>query len=709
MNHTGKLFVTLAAVAGLFTATSFATSSNIGSGKEVGPRPTERHAKISKTITQLFERNHYQQKKIDDRLSAAIFDRYLEALDGNKRYLLASDVKAMEKYRYKMDDYVYQGNMYPIFEMFHVYRERAQYRMAYALDLLETEPDFTVDESYRFDRDEVDWAANEKELDEIWRKSVKSDALSLVLADKEWAEAKEVLQKRYRRVMKRFDQVNADDIFETFVNAYADTLDPHSSYFSPRNSEEYRIQMSLSYDGIGASLQLEDDYVKVMGIIPGGPAAISETLQPNDRITAVGQQGEEELVDVVGWRLDDVVQLIRGKRGTEVRLQLLRAGSLPGAEEEVISLTRNQVKLEEKAAKSETVVVPREGEELSVGVIKVPSFYRDYDAYARGEKDFRSTTADVAKLIKEFEANGGIDGLIIDLRGNGGGHLREATELTGLFIEKGPIVQLRNTRRSIEKLDDEDPRVAYHGPVAVLVDRFSASASEIFAAAIQDYGRGIVIGQRTYGKGTVQNLYNLDRRGFGRWLGTDENNEGFGQLTLTIGKYYRVSGESTQHRGVTPDIHLPSLINDEDIGESTEATALPWDEILKTDYPTITSLDGTIETLSKSHDERIAVDPDFKYWMGRVEAQDEQRNRTEISLNMETRKKERQELRQAQLDRENRRRVAQGLEPIETLEEFADIETPDILLNEAAAVVADWVKLQPRMSHAIPKKTVPQS
>ena len=701
MNNTGKISIVLVVAACLLTFATLATGNNIG--KEISTRPTERHARISKMITQLFERNHYQQKKINDELSSEIFDRYLEALDSNKRYLLEEDVLAFEKYRYKLDDYVRQGNMYPVFEMFDVYKARAQYRVAYALDVLDKEPDFEIDEEYEFDRSESPWAKTDAELDEIWRKSVKSDALSLMLADREWSETQEVLEKRYRRVLKRFDQINSDDIFETFVNAYADTLDPHSSYFSPRNSEEYRIQMSLSYEGIGASLALEDDYVKVLAIIPGGPAAAAETIKPNDRITAVGQDGVEELVDVVGWRLDDVVQLIRGKRGTSVRLQLLRAGALPGDEEEIVTLTRDKVKLEEQAAKSEIIKVPQDGEEVSIGVIEVPTFYRDYDAYARGEKDFRSTTADVAKLITELESQG-VEGLIVDLRGNGGGHLREAIELTGLFIERGPVVQLRDTRQTVQKLDDEDPRVAYHGPVAVLVNRFSASASEIFAAAIQDYGRGIVIGQRTYGKGTVQNLYNLDRRGLSRWLGGDESGEGFGQLTLTMGKYYRVSGESTQHRGVVPDISLPSSIDDDDVGESTQETALPWDEIAGTDFPTISALGGTIELLTKTHEDRVAEDPDFRYLVGRVEAQDAQREKTSVSLNIEARRQEREELRQAQLDRENKRRVAQGLDPIENMEEFEASERPDIQLNEAASVVADWVKLQPRMSHAVRAK-----
>ena len=328
----------------------------------------------------------------------------------------------------------------------------------------------------------------------------------------DWTETQEILRKRYLRFLKRMDQIKSDDVFETFMNAFAHTLDPHSSYLSPRNSEEYRIQMSLSYFGIGASLQIDDDYVMVINIIPGGPAAIDGKLQPKDRITGVAQGQQGDLIDVIGWRLDDVVQLIRGPADTVVRLQIMPAGALPGAPEKIISLTRNQVKLEEQAAKSETITVPREGRDWSIGVIKVPSFYRDYRALSNGDKDYTSTTKDVKRLIKELEDEG-IDGLIIDLRNNGGGHLTEATALSGLFIDNGPVVQLRNSNGRISRLDDPDPvpRVSYNGPIAVLVNRYSASASEIFAAAIQDYARGVIIGQQTFGKGTVQNLYSLDQ------------------------------------------------------------------------------------------------------------------------------------------------------------------------------------------------------
>ena len=527
--------------------------------------------KIGQLVTEFVQKSHYRHAAVDDDLSSQVLDRYIEALDNNRMYLLASDIEAFEQYRYLLDDMVRSEPLNPVFEMFDVYRTRVRERLEYARSQLESEPDFAVDETYLFDREDVAWAASKADLDELWRKRVKNDALSLALAEKEWPDIQEVLEKRYASFAKRMDQIKSDDVFETFMNAFAHTLDPHSSYLSPRNSEEYRIQMSLSYFGIGASLQTEDDYVMVSNIIPGGPAAIDGSLQPKDKITAVAQGADGELVDVIGWRLDDVVQLIRGPAETVVRLQIISAGSLPGAEEKILTLTRNQVKLEEQAAKSEIVTIPRDGRDWSIGVIDVPSFYRDYRALSNGDKDYTSTTKDVKRLIGELEEQG-IDGLIIDLRNNGGGHLTEATALSGLFIDNGPVVQLRNSNGRISRLDDPDPvpRVAYTGPMAVLVNRYSASASEIFAAAIQDYARGVIIGQQTFGKGTVQNLYSLDQ------YVRRPDDEGLGQLTLTIGKYYRVTGESTQHRGVDPDISLPSPIDATVVGESVRDSALPW-------------------------------------------------------------------------------------------------------------------------------------
>lgn len=690
--------IATALLAALTAASVAATTSDV-TAQQLSPEP--RHEKIGQLVREFVQRSHYSHASVDDELSATVLDNYIEALDGNRMYFLESDIEAFSKYRYKLDDMVGDASLEPVFEMFDVYRTRARERMSYALKLLEIEPDFSVEEDYAFDRSEEPWASSLDELDEIWRRRVKHDALNLILADKEWGGddgVQDVLHKRYTRFLKRLDQVKNDDVFETFMNAFAHTLDPHSSYLSPRNSEEYRIQMSLSYFGIGASLQVDEDYVTVVNIIPGGPAAIDGKLKPKDRITAVAQGEDGELVDVIGWRLDDVVQLIRGPKDTVVRLQILPSGALPGAAEKVLSLTRNQVKLEEQAAKSEIVTVPREGREWKIGIIEVPSFYRDYRALSNGDKDYTSTTKDVKRLISELEEQG-IDGLVIDLRNNGGGHLTEATALSGLFIDNGPVVQLRNSNGRISRLDDPDPvpRVAYDGPLAVLVNRYSASASEIFAAAIQDYARGVIIGQQTFGKGTVQNLYSLDQ-----YVRRAED-EGLGQLTLTIGKYYRVTGESTQHRGVRPDIELPSHIDATLVGESVRDTALPWDTIRTTKFKAGQPLDQTIASLTNNYLTRIKADPDFQYLLEGIEDVEIARSRKSVSLNLEERKRERELETQRRLERENARRAAIGLEPLASLEEVDDSDPPDVQLDQAAAIVTDLAEL--RQVDAPPEQT----
>lgn len=651
--------------------------------------PLPRHEKIGQLVTEFVQKSHYRHATVDDELSSQVLDRYIETLDSNRLYLLESDVKAFEKFRYEIDDMVRSEPMTPVFNMFDVYRTRARDRLNYALQLLETEPDYTVDEEYEFDRENAPWAKSTAELNEIWRKRVKNDALSLSMADKEWPEVQETLHKRYSRFLKRMDQIKNDDVFESFMNAFAHALDPHSSYLSPRNSEEYRIQMSLSYFGIGASLQVDDDYVMVSNIIPGGPASVDGSLQPKDRITAVGEGTEGELVDVIGWRLDDVVQLIRGPENTVVRLQILPAGALPGSPETVLNLTRDQVKLEEQAAKSDIVTVPRDGRDWVIGVVEVPSFYRDYRALSNGDKDYTSTTKDVKRLIGELEEKG-IDGLVIDLRNNGGGHLTEATALSGLFIDNGPVVQLRNSNGRISRLDDPDPvpRVAYNGPLAVLVNRYSASASEIFAAAIQDYARGLIIGQQTFGKGTVQNLYSLDQ------YVRRQDDEGLGQLTLTIGKYYRVTGESTQHRGVSPDIALPSPIDASQVGESVRKTALPWDTIRTTKFRAGEPLNEAISSLTANYIMRSKNDPDYQYFTSGIEEVEKARARKSVSLNINDRLQEREQDRSGSLERENIRRAALGLEAIETVEELEKLEGPDVQLNQAANIVTDLAEMR---------------
>ena len=462
-------------------------------------------------------------------------------------------------------------------------------------------------------------------------------------------------KKRYEHVAKRMDQSKPDDVFEAFMNAFVLSLDPHSNYFSARNSEEYNIQMSLSYEGIGASLQLTDDYVTVIDVIAGGPAAVSGKLSANDRITAVGEGKSGELTDVIGWRLDDVVQKIRGPGGTLVRLQLLPAGAAPGSAQKVVEFTRNRISLEAQASHKAMRTVQRNGRDVKVGIITVPSFYQDYDASRAGAKDFRSTTRDVQRLIGELRKDGA-EVLIMDLRANGGGYLPEAESLTGLFIDRGPVVQLRDTTGRIEVDDDPDPAIFYNGPLIVLVDRFSASASEIFAGAIQDYGRGLIVGQQTYGKGTVQNAHPLNYTIFGR-------KPELGQLNVTIGKYYRITGESTQDRGVTPDIALPSLIDANEVGESTRDRALPWDHIEPAAFKVEGDLKPITATLREAARGAHRGQRGLRYLREDIAALDAMRSQKTLSLNLKTREAERKRQESERLARENAWRAAHGEPP----------------------------------------------
>ena len=662
------------------TSSSAAPETIAGSG---GPlQPNERHRRVARIVGDSIERYHYRQAVFDEKLSSQVFDHYLEALDPNRGYFLASDVAELERFRFHLHEVVRSGDVTPGFVIFDRFQQRNREALRHALALLDTEPDFKLAESFDFDRSHAPWLADGAARDEVWRQRVKNDTLSLMLAGKSWTEARDVLRKRYERVLKRIDQVSADDVFENFMNAFAHVFDPHSNYLSPRSSEEYNIAMKLSYVGIGASLQLVDDHVTVMNVIPGGPAAVSGQIKTNDRITAVGQGKTGELLDVVGWRLDDVVQLIRGPAGSVVRLSILAAGATPGAKEAQLAFVRNKVTLEAQAAQKKVVRTVKRGEqELKVGVIDVPSFYQDYDARVSGDKDYRSTTRDVARLIGQLKKEK-IDGLVLDLRGNGGGHLSEATGLVGLFIRKGPVVQLRDMGGRIEVLDDPEPAEIWDGPLVVLVDRSSASASEIFAAAIQDYGRGLVVGQQTYGKGTVQNLYPLDRWSLGP-------NAGFGQLTVTIGKYYRVTGESVQNRGVMPEVSLPSLISPTEVGESTRDSALPWDRIRSVQFDSDHGLAAALAVIARNHEGRMRSDPDLQALAGDLQAFEKLRSEKKLSLNLASRKAEREHAEAERLARINARRAAHGQPALKTLEELNADGEPDANLDEAAQIVAD--------------------
>lgn len=646
---------------------------------------SQRHPQISRTVTELIERWHYSHQQLDNSVSSAILDEYLDILDSNRVYFLASDIASFGRYRYELDNRARDGALDPAFEIFNRFRDRVTERLSYALTLLETEPDFTIDEDYRWDRTELGWPNTDAEMQEIWRLRVKNDALTLVMADEPWAEAAETLRVRYERIHRDISDLDDDDAFEYFMNAVARTMDPHSSYLSAQDSEEYRIDMSNTYEGIGARLREELDFVTVEEVITGGPAHLDGKLQAEDRITAVAE-GEGEFVDVIGMRLDDVVRRIRGPGGSVIRLQVLPRGAEPGSPQTIITLTRDKVKLEEEAAKSELrEVTLDDGTSFKIGVINVPKFYQDFAARTSGEVDYTSTSRDVTALLLELEAQG-VDGVVMDLRQNGGGHLSEAIELSGLFIDSGPVVQVRETTGQLEEHEDPSNGAVYDGPLAVLVDRYSASASEIFAAAIQDYKRGVIIGQQTFGKGTVQNLFDLDRS-----IRSDE--AGNGQLTLTIGKYYRVTGDSTQNRGVFPDIELPSAIPTEAVGENTRPTALPWDRIASARFRPETSLDAEINELNASHLSRSVSDANYNFLVEDATARTRGWNENTVSLNIETRRAEQQQEEQDALARENERRTALGLPILSTIDELQDVEEPvsaaGILLDEATRTVAE--------------------
>jgi carboxyl-terminal processing protease len=648
--------------------------------------PTDTQRATARKVGRILEEAHYSRASLDEHMSDVVYHRYLEFLDGQRSYFLASDIDEFSAFHLQFGDMIRTGNIDPAYVIFARFQQRNRERIQQAIALLKTEPDFNLNETFEFDRTHASWPTDLATLDEVWRKRVKNDALSLMLTGKQWPEAAEVLRKRYERVLKRVDQVTSEDVFEGLMNSYARAFDPHSSYFSPRSSEEYRIQMSLNYEGIGASLQIVDDYVTIMNVLEGGPAAVAGTLTINDRITGVGQGHDAAFTDVIGWRLDDVVQLIRGKAGTTVRLQVLPAGAAPGSTEKVLEFVRNKVTLEAQAAHKEVKTVARNGRTLKIGVITVPGFYQDIAAQSAGDENYRSTTHDVLKLVRELKSEN-VDGLVLDLRGDGGGYLPEATALTGLFINHGPVVQLRDTAGRLEVLDDPEPAPAYDGPLAVLVDRLSASASEIFAGAIQDYHRGVILGQTTFGKGTVQNLVPLDSR----WATKPAS----GQLTVTIGKFYRVTGESTQHRGVEPDVPLASPVDTKEVGESALESALPWDRIAGVPFKTSAGSTAApaVAALATEEGQRAQRDPDYRWLLSDIAAIDSVRGQHSLSLNLKTRREERSRIDADRLTRENSRRAAKNLAPLKSVEELDKTkdEASDVVLDQATQVMGDMV------------------
>ena len=642
-------------------------------------------------ITTMLSRYHYKHVTLDDSLSSLMFDKYLESLDNSRVYFYSSDIAKLEKERYSFDDYLLAGNIQPFFDIFNLYEKRTLERMEYVDTILAKKFDFTKNDSLEIDRDSSNWPASTKEMDELWTERIKNDALNLSLSGKKNDEIVSNLTKRYDNYSHALSQYNSEDVFQLAMDAYTTSVDPHTDYFSPITSENFKIDMSLSLEGIGARLMTEDGYTKVVEIIPGGPAFKSKKLNADDRIIAVAQGVDGEFVDVVGWRITDVVQLIRGPKESTVRLQILRATDGPTAKPVEISLVRDKVKLEEQAAKSKILEIDNNGIPYRVGVITIPKFYTDFEGTQSGDSDSKSTVTDVKKLLEDLKQKN-VDGVVIDLRNNGGGALSEAIDVTGLFIDKGPVVQVKNDQGNIEVGSDLDPGIVYSGPLAVLVNRFSASASEIFAAAIQDYGRGVIVGEQTYGKGTVQNLIDLNK------ISRNSSNK-FGQLKLTIAKYYRINGGSTQRLGVTPDITFPSYIDPNDFGESSEISALPWDKINPTNYKMFNNLNDIIPKLQSFSENRRNNDPEFQYLKEDIRDYKNSKKQKYISLNEEVRKQKKDEEDEKEFQRENERRKRKGLKLLEKGEvpEKSD-EDNDIFLTETATIVTDMIKLSSELT-----------
>lgn len=621
--------------------------------------PLPIHTDTTLNIVEALSSRHYVSATLDDELSSRIFDAYIKDLDPSRSYLLQSDIDQFEIYRYQMDDTLQRGNIDPAFQIFNRYHERIINRLAKIVETLKLgldQFDFSIDESLVLDHSDEAWASKETELDELWRKRLKNSVLNLKLTDKEDDKILELLLKRYENRLSRSKQTNSEDVYQLYMNAFTSTYDPHTQYFSPRTSENFNINMSLSLEGIGAVLQREDEFTKVVSLVPAGPADKSKLLYPDDKIIAVGQGIKGEMVDVVGWRLDEVVQLVRGKKNSVVRLEIIPKDTKDHSSH-IIKITRNTVKLEEQSAKSKIIEIEQFGHVHKIGVIDIPTFYIDFKALQHKDKNYKSTTRDVRDLLRELK-QAEVDGIIIDLRDNGGGSLREANFLTGLFINRGPTVQIQNKRKLVDILKDDDPRTAYDGPLAILVNRLSASASEIFAGAIQDYQRGLVIGSQTFGKGTVQSLIPLNR----------------GQLKLTQAKFYRISGESTQHQGIKPDIEFPARYDSETIGESTLDQPLPWDQIKPTKYQLKSDLGQMIPELRSLHEQRIRDDPEFIFMRDALQYRKELNNENEITLNRAARIQRKEAMDTFWVSLENKKRIAKGLQPISSLDELDDNE-----------------------------------
>ena len=647
----------------------------------------------------------YRPRALDDALSREILTEYLKTLDPGKVFLTAQDVAGFDKYATTLDDAIKTGQVDPAWAIFALYRQRVDERISYARKLLKGDFDFSKDERYSYDRKDAPWA-DSAAIEALWRQSVKNDWLRLRLAGKPADEIRKTLDKRYANLLTSVQQLKGDEVFQSFMNAYTGSIDPHTDYMNPRSAENFNMQMSNSLEGIGAVLFRQDDVVVVREMVPGGPAARSGKLKPGDRVVGVGQGVSGEMKDVIGWRIDDVVQLIRGAANTQVRLDVVPAEAPLDSKPQLVTITRAKVRLEDARAKAETIVVPTAGNQPArrIGVIKLPGFYQDFEARRRGDKTYASATRDVAKMLADFRAQK-VDGVVLDLRGNGGGSLSEAVELTGLFIDKGPVVQVRESGGKVSVQYDQDAGVAWDGPLAVLVNRGSASASEIVAGAIKDYGRGLIIGETTFGKGTVQTMVDLDR-----WPANEKPR--FGEVKLTVAQFFRPDGSSTQNKGVEPDVAFPASVDASEFGESTYPNALPWTRIAAAAHVRYGNFTPLLPQLDALHAARAAKDVEYQWWVEDVRKYREETAKKSISLNEAERRAERDKFdAQSKQRAELRKQLGINQDPLlaartddgltadernvadSVAREEAAKKQTDPLLRESAAILGDTIGL----------------
>jgi carboxyl-terminal processing protease len=677
-------------------------------------KPDEQQSLVCKEIVALIENYNYKKITLNDSISSVVLDKYIKALDPYRSYFLASDIKEFEQFRNSLDDSFRLGDLSAPFYIFNVYSKRYNETLDYAIAHIKDKYDFNQNDTYVFDREKMPWVASTSALNDIWKKRVKYELINLDIAGSTAAKNVETLTKRYQNLKSQSAKLNNQDVFQIIMDAFTETIDPHTNYFNPDNAEKFNEDMARSFEGIGARLRMENDVLKIDEIIAGGPAFKSKLLNAGDRIVAVAQ-ATGDFEDITGWRIESAVAKIKGPKGTKVRLKIIPVGHDMSAKPVTIELVREKIVMEDQSAQKSVKTIQSDGKAYKIGIITVPGFYADFRAANAGDPNYKSTTRDVKLLIDTLKNKDKVDAIVMDLRANGGGSLVEAINLTGLFIDKGPVVQVKDLKGDIDVQEDERPGAAWEGPFGVMVDRLSASASEIFAGAIQDYGRGIIIGTQTYGKGTVQQSIDLNKlvnpsilQRLASLVQADKMNKTsvisakgktetapqLGQINLTMAKFYRVNGSSTQHKGVMPDIVLPSFYPIDKIGEDTEPSALPWDEVQKSNFIPVADLTAIRPELIKRHNERMEKSLDYKGLVQDITDMQKREQETSVTLNQTKLKMERDSLEAKSLDKINKLRVARGLSPVKKGDKVKKDENFDLFEDESMRVMADFIKLK---------------